>query len=173
MGVVVMPVVCVGSPLSKPGPLPGSTPFLAVMTGNNPEETPILRLSLGLYKLWMMHLEAAGGAARAPMLDELSDGMDLFCFLLDREAAACLAEGPFPRPDAQLSQYPYSIRVTALARTCAVVNYRDHHGRTPTGPAIKNSLQAALALDKLVEAVNQGAVKLTTVERTAQSEAHP
>lgn len=46
-----MPIVCVGSPLSKPGPLPGSNPFLAVMTGNNPEETPILRLSLGLYKL--------------------------------------------------------------------------------------------------------------------------
>ncbi|QIS23324.1 hypothetical protein [Nocardia terpenica] len=76
------------------------------MTGNNPEETPILRLSLGLYKLWMLHLEATGGAVRAPMLDELSDGMDLFCFLLDREAAACLADGPFPRPDAQPSQYP-------------------------------------------------------------------
>ncbi|MEG8180247.1 hypothetical protein GZH49_17160 [Nocardia terpenica] len=143
------------------------------MTGNNPEETPILRLSLGLYKLWMLHLEATGGAVRAPMLDELSDGMDMFCFLLDREAAACLAEGPFPRPDAEPSQYPYSVRVSVLTRTCAVVNYRNRHGRTPTGPAMKNSLQAALALDKLVEAVNQGAVKLTTVDQPAPSEGHP
>lgn len=38
---------------------------------------------------------------------------------------------------------------------------------------MKNSLQAALALDKLVEAVNQGAVKLTTVDQPAPSEAHP
>ncbi|ATL65044.1 hypothetical protein CRH09_01170 [Nocardia terpenica] len=166
---VVMPVVCVGSPLSPPGPLPGSNPFLAVMTHDNPEDTPILRLSIGLYRLWSTHLELTDGAAQGPMVDEISDGMDVFCFLLDREAAACLAEGPFPRPDAPLAKYPYSIRVTALTRTCAMANYLSRHGK-PNRGALGASLRAALNLDKLVEAVNQGTVKLSTVERPVTTE---
>ncbi|MEG8184047.1 hypothetical protein [Nocardia terpenica] len=132
------------------------------MTHDDPEDTPILRLSIGLYRLWTTHLELTNGLGQGPMLDEISDAMDVFYFLLDREAAACLTNGPFPRPDAEPSKYPYSIRVSALARTCAVANYLARNGK-PTREALGTSLRAALNLDKLVEAVNQGTVKLTSI----------